>query len=298
MPNLHNNLAATGPFQLRLQHRNIPADQLLADLRRVAGCLGVPTLTQATYRRHSQFNPLTLCQRFGGWNAALAAAGLSPSRHFRVGKKAVLDDVRRVARALRTRHLLLTQYQAEGNYSPTLIYKHFENWSNILAAAGLAASPYQPRLTDRALFENLEHIWTHLGHQPKCTDLYPPLSRYGLTPYQRRFGGWQNALIAFTQYMTARNGTPSDTQSIPAGTPILKHKTTRTISWRLRFLTLRRDNYRCCACGRSPATHPNIQLEVDHKTPWSKGGETVLENLQTLCEICNGGKSNLAWTPE
>jgi hypothetical protein len=293
MPNNHNNLAPAVSFQLKLHHRNIPTDELLADLKQVAANLSLPTLTQSTYRKHSRFNPLTLCQRFGNWNTALAAAGLAPSRHFRVDKKAVLADVRRVARKLKTRKLLLTRYQTQGNYSPTLIYKHFQNWTNLLAAAGLAASMYHPRATDRALFENIEQIWTHLGRQPKCTELYPPLSKFGLTPYQRRFGNWHNALIAFSQYTAAQTAAPAP--PIPPGTPILKHKTTRTITWRLRFLTLRRDNYRCQACGRSPATDPNTQLEIDHKTPWSKGGETVLENLQTLCEVCNGGKSNLAW---
>ncbi|MDR2876514.1 MAG: HNH endonuclease [Chromatiales bacterium] len=27
--------------------------------------------------------------------------------------------------------------------------------------------------------------------------------------------------------------------------------------------------------------------------PWSKGGETVIENLRTLCSLCNIGKSNV-----
>ncbi len=34
-------------------------------------------------------------------------------------------------------------------------------------------------------------------------------------------------------------------------------------------------------------------LVVDHVTPWDAGGATVTDNLQTLCETCNGGKSNL-----
>jgi 5-methylcytosine-specific restriction endonuclease McrA len=33
-------------------------------------------------------------------------------------------------------------------------------------------------------------------------------------------------------------------------------------------------------------------LHVDHIKPWSLGGLTVDENLQTLCEPCNLGKSN------
>jgi 5-methylcytosine-specific restriction endonuclease McrA len=38
---------------------------------------------------------------------------------------------------------------------------------------------------------------------------------------------------------------------------------------------------------------PGLTLHVDHIKAWSIGGETVEENLQTLGEPCNLGKSNL-----
>jgi 5-methylcytosine-specific restriction endonuclease McrA len=47
-------------------------------------------------------------------------------------------------------------------------------------------------------------------------------------------------------------------------------------SLRLRFTILKRDNYSCRKCGRSPAKDPNIVLHVDHIIPWSKDGETVI----------------------
>ena len=50
---------------------------------------------------------------------------------------------------------------------------------------------------------------------------------------------------------------------------------------------------KCKKCGRSPATDPSIILHVDHIKAWANGGETVLENLQTLCSMCNIGKSDL-----
>ncbi|HIY39301.1 MAG TPA: HNH endonuclease, partial [Candidatus Agathobaculum merdigallinarum] len=70
-------------------------------------------------------------------------------------------------------------------------------------------------------------------------------------------------------------------------------KTRRDINLRLRFRVMQRDNFKCCICGASPANDPTVVLHIDHIMPWSKGGETIMENLQTLCSKCNLGKSNL-----
>ena len=68
--------------------------------------------------------------------------------------------------------------------------------------------------------------------------------------------------------------------------------TTRVISDKLRYKVLKRDNFKCCACGASPAKDPSVELHIDHIIPWSKGGETTFDNLQTLCSRCNLGKSD------
>ncbi len=69
-------------------------------------------------------------------------------------------------------------------------------------------------------------------------------------------------------------------------------RNTRSISDKLRYQVLKRDNFKCCACGTSPAKDPSVELHIDHIIPWSKGGESTLENLQTLCSKCNLGKSD------
>ena len=66
----------------------------------------------------------------------------------------------------------------------------------------------------------------------------------------------------------------------------------RVISHKLRYQVLKRDNFKCCACGASPAKDPSVELHVDHVIPCSKGGETTIDNLQTLCSKCNIGKSD------
>ena len=71
-----------------------------------------------------------------------------------------------------------------------------------------------------------------------------------------------------------------------------KNKHSRIVSDKLRYKVLKRDNFKCCACGASPAKDPSVELHIDHIVPWSKGGKTTIENLQTLCSKCNIGKSD------
>lgn len=40
------------------------------------------------------------------------------------------------------------------------------------------------------------------------------------------------------------------------------------------------------------ATEHNCQLHIDHITTFSKGGKTILDNLQAPCGKCNLGKGN------
>ena len=58
----------------------------------------------------------------------------------------------------------------------------------------------------------------------------------------------------------------------------------------LRYDILKRDNFKCQICGRS--AQDGIKLHVDHIIPVSKGGLTTWNNLRTLCQDCNLGKSN------
>lgn len=63
-----------------------------------------------------------------------------------------------------------------------------------------------------------------------------------------------------------------------------------TISKRLRFEILRRDNHSCRYCGR---TAPDVPLTVDHVVPVALGGGDDPANLVTACRECNAGKSSM-----
>lgn len=58
----------------------------------------------------------------------------------------------------------------------------------------------------------------------------------------------------------------------------------------LRMKILARDNFECKICGRNP--RDKVFLHVDHIIPIALGGLSAEDNLQTLCNECNAGKSS------
>jgi len=66
--------------------------------------------------------------------------------------------------------------------------------------------------------------------------------------------------------------------------PAASKKSKKRIPAGLRVHVFERDAYRCVLCG----SHKS--LCADHIYPESLGGEATLENLQTLCRVCNSKK--------
>lgn len=131
-----------------------------------------------------------------------------------------------------------------------------------------------------------------------------PLSKYTASAYQTNFGSWQKALMQFVEFI---NSEEVETEQTIKEKPEIKteetvetksevtprHKTKRNINLRLRHEVFMRDGNICKMRGRSPQNTPGTIVHVDHIIAWAKGGETIFENLQTLCSVCNIGKSDL-----
>ncbi len=130
-------------------------------------------------------------------------------------------------------------------------------------------------------------LWT--SATPKSACKKP--SAISQSPYNRRFGSWTDALKAFINYANAREYEPRKEKI--EGTSINRRNVSREPSLRLRWKVLQRDRFTCCKCGVSPALKLGVELHVDHIIPYSKGGETTINNLQTLCSECNLGKDDL-----
>lgn len=71
---------------------------------------------------------------------------------------------------------------------------------------------------------------------------------------------------------------------LPVDAPVARSYRKRVIGAKLRLMVFERDRYTCLRCSSQK------DLRADHVIPESSGGETVLDNLQTLCMPCNSWK--------
>ena len=214
--------------------------------------------------------------------------------HRGITDEELLTELKRVASELNKTAVSREENDERGKYGTTTYIRRFGSWFNALEKAGLEKTRMPMNLPEEDLFQNLEEIWIKLGRQPRYAEVQKPLSKYHVGTYENRFGTWRKALEKFVAYINNEERTSSEEaiRNVEVE-PSTLHKTKRGINWRLRFIVMRRDNFKCKNCGRSPATDPTIILHVDHIKAWANGWETVLENLQTLCSKCNIGKSDL-----
>ncbi len=114
-------------------------------------------------------------------------------------------------------------------------------------------------------------------------------SRYTGSIYVDRFGGWRKALEEFVASVNQEQYELL-TYEVEVKSSKGTKRTKRDPSLALKYFVLKRDRFCCVACGRSPATTLGLVLEIDHHVAWTNGGETIAENLKTLCFNCNRGK--------
>jgi len=291
-------------FELNDYHRNVSDQELIRDVQDVSQKLSKDSLTCYEYSLHGKYHHGTLRKRFGSWKKVLELCDLKTRRHnfkYTFSDEDIIADLKRVAQIMNKATLKRDEYSLYGEYHASTLTRKYGSWNNVLELAGMELN-LQRNFSNEEMFEEIERVWTILGRQPTTTDINSGISKYSLNSYARRFGGWRKALEAFVDFINSDAEFLAEDKSVEQNIPKdacnyseknAMHKTSRDINLRLRFKVLQRDNFKCCACGASPAKDASVELHVDHIQPWSKGGETVFENLQTLCSKCNLGKSDM-----
>src|SRR5471032_208909 len=121
---------------VHFKHRNVPDRELVRDLRRVARKTGRRHVTSAFYAEHGTFRPNTLARRFGSWNAALGAAGLTVTQHWKVPDAVLLKNLADVWRKLGRQPTWreLTKRGGFSKFAGATYKRRFGTWHNALRA--------------------------------------------------------------------------------------------------------------------------------------------------------------------
>jgi len=235
------------------------------------------------------------------------------TRADKIPRAKIIEELEKVAQQHNYLEFSSDDFSKNSSISVGTVKNEFGSWHKALSILkerlkekGLDLIPRQSRshlipLTDKDLFEEMERIWNQLGHRPSCVEWKNSKPKITLGTYRYRFNGWANACLKFIEYKMGTNIVVTD-ENVVKQAVVLREDVREQIEYRVsktrvvpasvRVRILDRDNFRCVFCGRSPATDPGIKLHIDHKIPFSKGGRTTIDNLQTLCQDCNLGKSD------
>lgn len=237
---------------------------------------------------------------------------LRKNQRSKIPRVKILLELERVAKIYSYVDFKQDDFDKHSSISSYTVYREFGSWQNAmtflyehLKAKGIdfKLTTRRTSYSDKELFDEMERVWLKLGHQPSKNEWIGIDYKISYDTYPRHFGSWQNACLKFIELKSGQTITVEPLEiskeikkfvggTARSGDELQKGFNTRTISLSLRIKVLSRDRFKCVFCGKSPATDIGTKLHIDHIIPFSKGGKSILENLQTLCEECNLGKSN------
>ena len=161
-------------------------------------------------------------------------------------------------------------------------------WSTYTHFRGWAGKPGCREIREASLVEPaiMVQAWTDSGWSVVH-------DRVDLARYLRRGGhaliGREVAVAQLSFVLEPREAAPNGLLGFETVPPASDAALRRAPSKRLRMEVLKRDGFRCRACGRSAADNVDVDLHVHHVQPFGQGGLTRLSNLLTLCSTCHAG---------
>lgn len=213
----------------------------------------------------------------------------------------LLELLRNCADKLGQETVTMEQYSEHGIGHATTIARRFGSWPIALDMAGLSPSRSTLNIPENDLFQNLLELWINLQRPPTYGEVDGSTSRFSAKTYANRFGSWTKAIESFVEWanqdsvyaISQPQSQTTSSEPVPNDqSNNLSDRKKRQTTLRQRFRVLKRDRFTCQSCGASPAKSLGVELEVDHIVPWSRGGPTEDDNLETKCKQCNLGKGN------
>ena len=163
-------------------------------------------------------------------------------------------------------------------------------WNTQTQFVGDGSKPmWERRAASPVNAENMRHLWNDIGQRSIVVNserAFIFFMRAGgnavvaETIFKERFG----KLLEPVECVPGRLG--ESVRSRATATPAqLQHAPSRKV----RMEVLKRDEFRCKACGQRPSEDVNVALHVHDVRPFGQGGLTEMHNLLTLCQTCHTG---------
>ncbi|MBI4079349.1 MAG: HNH endonuclease [Candidatus Levybacteria bacterium] len=228
----------------------------------------------------------------------------------KIPREKIIDELAKVSETYNHTRFTSKEFLRNASIGHQTVFREFVTWdaamdclTDYLKQKNITLKPRtKPKrkdaYTQKQIFDEMQRIWSQIGHRPSKIEWEQTNPKINYNTVRRHFNGWTNACLRFIEYITGENNIVENIDAsvekinMDKNRIIYKPEDNRTIPLGTRLKILARDNFRCVYCGKSPSTDIGTKLHIDHIIPFSKGGKSIEENLQTLCLECNFGKSN------
>lgn len=277
-------------------------DELLSELRDYAAVIG-KTPTARGMKAEGPFSFDIYERRFGTWNEALTAAGLTVKHRRGIPDDELLDALRTLVDDL-GRPPTQDEITELTEFTDQRYYQRFGSLTNALLEIGVEPSK-RLNIPTETLSDELHRV-NGLVDGPVCWYHMDNLGRFSHNTYQARWGTWRNAV--------RENGlTPSEegvSQPESDQTPAAFRRYYGPDWPEQRRARLEHDGYQCISCSVDDEAYREKTghgLDVHHVirfgsfAPFESDEDYAeanrLENLRTFCRPCHRKWENLPIAP-
>lgn len=181
-----NDAVVAAGYRPNKEH-TISHDDLLSEINRLASTIG-DTPTTDNMRNDGKYDPSVYQERFGSWNDAVRAAGLSPNSQ--TSKTDLLDEIHQLADG--EEPPTSKKMREEGAYSPKTYHNRFGSWSDAVRAAGY--TPVSAEKPEEDLLSEIRRLAD--GNEPPTSQEMKKNGKYAISTYYSHFGRWNDAVRA------------------------------------------------------------------------------------------------------
>lgn len=112
----------------------------------------------------------------------------------------LVDSIRKAAAALDTTRLSAAAFRQQTGVTMSVIYKHFDSWSEACLAAGVNHGPTHenlvapPKISHEKCLAEMKRVAVLLGQRQLSSNEFTRHAQFTAKPVIKRFGSWQKAL--------------------------------------------------------------------------------------------------------